>query len=256
MFDEKLLVPGKKTNLEKIEKKIPIWQLIIFGILVLVGLVAISGGLYFLITTSNTTYISDDVAPVASGSANLSAFCNSSISQAQIYVDLAGAVNKPGLYQLETGSRLATVIKQAGGFADQADQDFVSKELNLAQKLRDGDKIYIIAKEEKEYQQQIEEFCRQNSQNSQNSQSSNSQNSQDSQSSQSSGADSSGENGVNGQISINQASTKDLESLEGIGEKRAADIIKNRPYQQLSDLVEKKVLTETIFNNIQNRLKL
>ncbi|MBU0576242.1 helix-hairpin-helix domain-containing protein [Patescibacteria group bacterium] len=211
------------------------WQLLISSTLVLIGLSAIGGGLYLMITTTNTVCISEEIAPVASGSAMVSP------AKAQLYVDLAGAVNQPGLYELEVGSRLAAAINKAGGFAKQADPAFVSQELNLAQKLQDGEKIYIFSQKERQYLEEAEEFCSQQS----SLLSASAKQAQQTQESE-----------LKTQLSINTASAKELQTLEGIGEKRASDIIANRPYQQVTDLVEKKVLTETIFKNIQNQLKL
>ena len=237
MFDKKQFILeklGTKKTLKK--KKLLDWKLILFIILAVVGLLAIASGLYFLVSISNemafiktaSIKISSEVAPNASSSTQLA-------SASQIYVDLAGAIKNPGLYSLDSGSRLATVIKKAGGFSDQADQEYVAKELNLAEKLQDGDKIYIISKREKEYEQTAQEFCGQFF-----AQLDSNQSQLDSQQ----------------LVSINQASIEDLQSLDGIGEKRAEDIVENRPYQQISDLISNQVLTETIFNNIQNQLKL
>ena len=61
----------------------------------------------------------------------------------QIKVNLAGAVLKPGVYEIAEGSRIDDLIEQAGGFTDLADRTWVEKELNLAQKLNDEDKLYI-----------------------------------------------------------------------------------------------------------------
>ncbi len=50
---------------------------------------------------------------------------------------------------------------------------------------------------------------------------------------------------------INTATAKDMvASLPGIGEARAADIVKNRPYAAPEDLVTKKVLTKPVYDKI------
>jgi competence ComEA-like helix-hairpin-helix protein len=38
-------------------------------------------------------------------------------------------------------------------------------------------------------------------------------------------------------ISLNSASSKELQQLSGVGEKRAADIIQNRPFTNIDDLL-------------------
>src|SRR4030065_1324996 len=61
----------------------------------------------------------------------------------EIVVDLSGAVNLPGVYRLENGSRLSDLIKVAGGFNEDASEKIIGKIINLSQKLSDSQKIYI-----------------------------------------------------------------------------------------------------------------
>ncbi|MFZ2202015.1 MAG: ComEA family DNA-binding protein [Microgenomates group bacterium] len=58
-------------------------------------------------------------------------------------MDVSGAVEQPGVYQLASGARIKDVLVAAGGLTDKADRDFVSTTINLAAKVADGDKIYI-----------------------------------------------------------------------------------------------------------------
>ncbi|HLN25550.1 MAG TPA: helix-hairpin-helix domain-containing protein [Patescibacteria group bacterium] len=55
-------------------------------------------------------------------------------------------------------------------------------------------------------------------------------------------------------IDINKASASELDSLPGIGKKRAQKIIANRPYASTDDLVAKKVLPKSVFDPIKARL--
>lgn len=59
-----------------------------------------------------------------------------------LYVHVGGAVRKPGLYRLEAGSHVYDAIEAAGGGNEFADLDSV----NLAAKVRDGDKVVVQAK--------------------------------------------------------------------------------------------------------------
>jgi competence protein ComEA len=63
---------------------------------------------------------------------------------ATIYVHVAGAVKNPALYQLNPGARLFQALKAAGGPKADADIDAV----NLAEKLSDGEKVYVPTHEE------------------------------------------------------------------------------------------------------------
>lgn len=65
-----------------------------------------------------------------------------------IYVDVSGAVVKPGVYAVSSEARVGEVLKQAGGLTAKADPEFVAHSLNLAQKVTDGMKLYIPAKGE------------------------------------------------------------------------------------------------------------
>lgn len=63
--------------------------------------------------------------------------------QAQLLlVHVAGAVVKPGVYQLKEGSRVIDAVEVAGGGLQSSDEDA----LNLAAKVFDGQKIYVPEK--------------------------------------------------------------------------------------------------------------
>lgn len=58
---------------------------------------------------------------------------------AKVYVHVGGAVRRPGLYQLSKGARVDDAIRAAGGVLEDANLDA----LNLAAKVKDGDKILV-----------------------------------------------------------------------------------------------------------------
>lgn len=66
-----------------------------------------------------------------------------STQSAQIWVDVGGAVQKPGLYVLPEKSRLAAAIAIAGGWREDADPIYVQQQANLARVLGDQDKVYV-----------------------------------------------------------------------------------------------------------------
>ena len=57
-------------------------------------------------------------------------------------------------------------------------------------------------------------------------------------------------------IDINSASEKDLDALFGIGPVRAKAIVNGRPYEDLNDLVKKKVLTQAILDKAKPKMAL
>lgn len=81
-------------------------------------------------------------APVPSSVSSTSA--STPAAPSVIYIHIAGAVKKPGLYTLPTDSRLFQALKAAGGAKSSADLDAV----NLAEKLSDGEKVYVPSAQE------------------------------------------------------------------------------------------------------------
>jgi competence protein ComEA len=65
----------------------------------------------------------------------------------EVVIDIAGEVMKPGVYKFKNGSRIDEVLIVAGGLSLGADRDWVDKNLNKAEKIYDGQKIYIPSKE-------------------------------------------------------------------------------------------------------------
>ena len=55
-------------------------------------------------------------------------------------------------------------------------------------------------------------------------------------------------------IDINTASAKELASLPGIGEARATAIVKNRPYKGKNELKDRKIIPESVYNGIQDKV--
>ena len=141
----------------------------------------------------------------------------------QIVVDVSGAVEHPGMYQLEKDARIGQAITRAGGFRAGVDDRVVAQTINLAQKLQDEDKIYVPFESDAVMAAAITRL---------------------------SGGS------VEGRISVNSASVSELESLEGIGEKRAQDLIAGRPYSSLSELVERKILSNTVFEQLKEHISL
>ena len=57
-----------------------------------------------------------------------------------------------------------------------------------------------------------------------------------------------------GLIDINSASAAELATLPGIGEARSAAIVKGRPYKRKDELVQKKVLTQSVYDGIKEKI--
>lgn len=135
-----------------------------------------------------------------------------SSSAAEVYVDVDGAVVRPGVYRLKDGARVSQAIDAAGGLTAEADVTG----LNRASKVADGQKIYVPKVGE---QQTV---------------------------SADGGADggavlASGANDVAGLVNINTASAAELQTLSGIGPSMAQSIIdertKNGAFASVDDLM-------------------
>ncbi|HEM3121942.1 TPA: helix-hairpin-helix domain-containing protein [Streptococcus suis] len=114
----------------------------------------------------------------------------------QLVVDVKGAVAKPGLYTLAADARVNDAVEAAGGLTSQADP----KSINLAQKLSDEAVVYVASKDEN-----ISVVT----------------------STATSSAMSQEEKNTS-LVNLNTATEADLQTISGIGAKRAADIIAYR----------------------------
>lgn len=114
-----------------------------------------------------------------------------------IYVHVCGAVQSPGVYELQDGMRVYEAIAAAGGFRKEADTQW----LNQAEALQDGQKLYVYTQEE------TQALAADASQT---------------------GAGLGLERPEDGKVDLNTASKETLMTLPGIGEARAEAIVAYR----------------------------
>lgn len=203
MWKEKFL-----TLLFSLDKR----QLISAG-LFLFGLVILTGGLIASLSSSKPDEISfepfDSAQDVPS-------------AQSKILVDVSGAVVSPGVHNLSADARIKDALVAASGLSEDADREWVSKNLNLAAKIKDGVKIYI-PKIGEVRGEKLE-------------------------------VGNAGVISASGLININSASSSELDSLPGIGQVTANKIIDNRPYSQIEELRSKKVVGASVFEKIKDKI--
>lgn len=82
------------------------------------------------------------------GSVSVPPSFDSPTASAMIVIDVEGAVVRPGLHRLPSGSRVGDAIDMAGGYSPQVDIDAAATTLNLAAALTDGAKVHVPARGE------------------------------------------------------------------------------------------------------------
>ena len=144
-------------------------------------------------------------------------------SIAQVTVDVAGAVNAPGVYSLPVNSRVIDAIKAAGNTLKGADVS----DINLARIIKDGEQVYIYPPGK----------------------------------AGSSVRTSTGRSKarVAGPIALNRANTKELETLDGIGPVLAARIVsyrsQNGPFLTVEDLLKVSGIGAAKFAQFKDKLR-
>lgn len=132
-----------------------------------------------------------------------------------IYIHIAGCVQKEGLLELKSNNRIADAIEKAGGLTENADLS----EINLACILEDGMKIYIPNKNEQKGTIQEEQTTKENA---------NIAKQQTTKTTQ--------------KVNINTATQSQLETLPGIGPTTASKILEYR--KEKGKFTEKEQIKE------------
>jgi len=142
------------------------------------------------------------------------------------FVDVKGAVKKTGMYRITQGMRLMDAIDLAGGFTAEADQN----QVNFSKLLNDQEIIYVPKVGEEI--PTITETPQQGT--------------------------STAASGTTQKININTADATELQQLSGIGEKKAADIIKyreeNGSFQAVEDLTKVSGIGEKTLENLKDSI--
>lgn len=157
-----------------------------------------------------------------------------------IYVFICGAVNNPGVYELDNGARIVDAIIAAGGMYEDAAPYY----LNQAAILNDGDKLYVPTKEEIENKIVNSESA-------------------DVSMAEINFLDtgvgqSPANTAENGLININTAGLSELKSLPGIGDAKARKIIEyredNGPYSSIEDIMKVQGIKSGMFDKIKDKI--
>lgn len=158
--------------------------------------------------------------PAASGEASFGP------AGATIFVHLAGAVLKPGVYELPAGARVIDGIQAAGGAAPNAD----ASSINLARPLTDGERVYVPRRGEAPPEAAAP----------------------------GGGSGGAGTGDASRKVNINTATVSQLEELPGIGEVIAQRIVDYRtqhgPFKTVRDLLKVEGIGEKKFESIEDHV--
>lgn len=152
-------------------------------------------------------------------------------SSEKVIVDVSGAVENPGIYTLSANDRINDALVAAGGLSVQADRGYISRYMNLAEKLSDGMKVFVPIKDDPylstntTYKYATEEEQEDATSN------------------------------TVLKLNVNTASIVELDSLWGIGRARAESIITHRPYSSLEELVTKAAIPSSVVDRNKSLLQ-
>lgn len=164
--------------------------------------------------------------------------------EALLKVDVKGEVNAPGIYSLPSSSRVIDVIEKAGGLTTNANTTVI----NLSKKISDEMVIIIYSNDQvkdfaktKEEEQKIQNSCIQVDENSLKNDACITENTN-----------------ISTKVSINNASIEELQSLPGVGESKANDIIayreQNGPFTTIEDIKNVSGIGESLFAKIKDHI--
>lgn len=162
-----------------------------------------------------------------------------------IFVHVCGAVMNPDVYELSAGSRVYEAVQAAGGFTDDADENYV----NQAQILSDGVKLVIPTVEQtgdKELEDAENNLIGIVGEPG----------SADGQSI----ADAAAGTSSDGKVNINTASEAELCNIPGIGAVRAAAIVAYRQekgsFSSIEDIMNVSGIKEGTYEKIKDSIKI
>ena len=147
-----------------------------------------------------------------------------STSVSNLVVEISGAVEKPGVYEVSPSSRVVNLISLSGGLVDKANFKWVHQNLNLASFLDDGEKIYIPFDGE-EYPANASRSMTNNTKDIDKI-----------------------------SVNANNSSLEELKSLPGIGDSYAQLVTRNRPYKNIDDFYRRSEIPKKTIEKIESYL--
>lgn len=185
----------------------------------------------------------------------------------KVFVDIKGAIKKPGVYEIDDDKKIIDVVTEAGGLTNEADTTYI----NLAKKVKNEMVVLIYTKDQIKEAKKKETFsiineetcicpvvkndaCINDTTNSNKTTSQSSKNSTNSKSNSSNNTSTDASTKVN----INTASLEELQTLTGIGESKAKSIIEYREengnYNSPEDILNVSGIGESLYEKIKDNI--
>jgi competence protein ComEA len=222
MFETSLLFNSTSENTEYI----PLWttkkiRLLAISTMLISGIACTAWGTWLFFNKVSSSQPNSDQ----------SLFSLEQDTESYLYIDVGGAVERPGLYSVKDGDRVSTAIEAAGGLSVVADNAFINTSLNLSARLKDEQKIYIPFEGESSEQEITETPLL---------------------------ASSDMNSSVNdvSLISINSASEEQLDELPKVGPATVEKIIAGRPYSAIDELLSRSIIGQSLFDEIKELIKI
>lgn len=191
-------------------------------LLVLIGTIAFGLGMFHFVYEKGEDSSKVEILEAASSLDEV---------RGEIFVEISGAVKNPGVYKYDYDARVEDLLVSAGGLTSDADTVWFERMVNRASKLTDGQKVYIPRANDDRSQDGYQ--------------------SGDTSANISGGGE--GHSQVQGSgsvklVNVNTATQKELESLWGIGPVTAQNIIEQRPYSTVKELLDRKIIKQNVYD--------
>lgn len=188
---------------------------------------------YFQTETSVAgTQQNEDVAATEIMAENNADDTQTAGSDKKRFVYICGAVNVPGVYEVEQNARLYEVVDAAGGLREDAAEESV----NQARQIEDGEMIRILTQEEAA--QAGDEEAGEGAENDVKAETA---------------------NDSDGRIDLNLATVAELMTLPGIGQAKADSIVryreKNGAFSSIEEIKQVEGIKEGVYNRIKDNIK-
>ena len=184
-------------------------------------------------------------APEAGTKAENSMTVQDAVIPPDIYVHICGAVENPGVYQLAAGSRVYEGVAAAGGFREDACEDFI----NQAGILQDGQRLAIPTVEEADAAKAAGSYQALWQEDTLNT---------GLQEPGAAGMADNSSGSMNGLVNINTAEENELSAIPGIGAGKAAAIIQYRQengnFASIEDIMKVSGIKEGTFEKIKDKI--